>query len=231
MATINGTFFNDNNTVNGDNTFHPSLIGTNAADIISGSLGNDIIRGENGNDLIDGGGDNDQINGGRGNDIILGGQGDDSIDGGNDDDDVQGNAGNDILLGGGGNDKLFGGSGNDILSGGGGDDILIGFNGVNGNELDQLIGFGGADTFVLGNKSISFYLNSSGSSSAHIKDFTFSEGDKIQVNGSVFGYTLNKSANTIGGSALDTRIFKNGDLIAVVEDTTNIFAGVNLVSA
>lgn len=231
MPTINGTSFNDNNTVNGDNTFHPSLIGTPDSDLISGLGGNDNIRGEDGIDFIDGGLGKDQISGGRGNDIILGGGDDDSIDGGNDNDDLSGGAGNDILIGGGGNDTVFGGSGNDTLSGSGGNDILIGFNGVNGNELDHLTGFAGADTFVLGNAASSFYLNSIGSSFAHIEDFTSSEGDKIQVNGSVSGYTLDKSRSTVGSSTLDTRIFRNGDLIAVVEDTTNISIASDFVSA
>jgi Ca2+-binding RTX toxin-like protein len=108
---------------------------------------------------------------------------------------------------------------------------LIGFNGVNGNELDTLTGGLGADQFQLGNAAGSFYLNSGGSSFATILDFKAIEGDKIRVNGNVFGYTLDKTFNFSGGPALDTGIYKNGDLIGVVQDTTNVFASRDFTAA
>lgn len=203
---------------------------TNGNDFISGDGANNFIDGLEGNDFISGGGGDDNIFGSGGNDVIVGDTGNDFISGGLGNDDLSGNAGNDSLFGGGGNDTLFGGSGNDNLFGGSGNDTLIGFNGVNGNELDTLIGSFGADQFQLGNKARSFYLNSSGSSFATIVDFNISEGDKIQVNGSVSGYTLDKTLNLSGGSALDTRILKNGDLIGIVQDTTNVFAS-NFITA
>jgi len=204
---------------------------TNGSDIIFADGANDFIDGLLGIDLINGGSGNDTIFGSGGNDIILGAAGNDFINGGADNDDLSGGAGNDTLIGGSGNDTVFGGSGSDSLSGGSGNDILIGFNGVNGNELDTLRGGSGADTFVLGDKSRSFYLNSTGSSFATIVDFDFSQGDKIRVNGSVSGYTLNKNINVSGGSALDTQIFRNGDLIAIVQDNTNVFASLDFVTA
>jgi Ca2+-binding RTX toxin-like protein len=204
---------------------------TNGNDIIFADGANDVIDGLLGNDLIDGGSGNDTIFGNGGDDIIVGGNGNDRLSGNAGNDDLSGGAGNDTLLGGSGNDILFGGSGSDLLSGSVGNDILIGFNGVQGNELDTLRGGSGADTFVLGDKSRSFYLNSTGSSFATIDDFDFSQGDKIRVNGSVFGYTLNKSVNLSGGSALDTQILRNGDLIAVVQDNTNVFASLDFITA
>ncbi|RCJ14910.1 hypothetical protein A6S26_09640 [Nostoc sp. ATCC 43529] len=204
---------------------------TNGNDIIFADGANDFIDGLGGIDFINGGSGNDTIFGSGGNDIIVGADGIDRLFGGGGNDDLSGNAGNDTLSGSIGNDTLFGGSGSDSLSGGSDNDILIGFNGVSGNELDTLRGGSGADTFVLGNTSRSFYLNSTGSSFATIVDFDFSQGDKIRVNGSVSGYTLNKNINLSGGSALDTQIFRNGDLIAVVQDNTNVFASLDFVTA
>ena len=56
MPIINGSNFNDNNTVNGfPLAFRPALVGTNVNDTIRGFNGNDIILGLAGNDWIDGG--------------------------------------------------------------------------------------------------------------------------------------------------------------------------------
>lgn len=212
-----------------------AIIGTptNGRDAIFGDGFNNVIDALGGDDFVSGSSGNDTLKGGLGNDFLGGDRNDDLLDGGSGDDELQGNADNDILLGGSGNDKLFGGSGNDTLSGGSGNDILTGFNGINGNESDTLVGFAGADTFALGDKAGSFYLNSSGSSYATIEDFSSKEGDKIRINGSIFegGYTLTKSQNFSGGSGLDTLIHKNGDLIGVVEDNINVFASFDLVSA
>ncbi|MDZ8140101.1 MAG: calcium-binding protein [Nostoc sp. DedQUE04] len=204
---------------------------TNGNDVIFADGANDFIDGLQGIDLINGGSGNDTLFGRDGNDIILGDPGNDLIDGGFDNDDLNGNAGNDTLIGSFGNDSLFGGSSSDSLSGGAGNDILIGFNGVSGNELDTLRGGSGADTFALGDRSGSFYLNSAGSSFATIVDFDSSQADKIRVNGSAFGYTLNKNVNFSGGSALDTSILKNGDLIAVVQDNTNVSISFDFITA
>ena len=74
MATINGTDFNDNNTVqfNGtENEFFPSLEGTAGNDDIFGFNGTDILNGHDGNDTLDGGFGADEMNGGDQNDICL----------------------------------------------------------------------------------------------------------------------------------------------------------------
>lgn len=53
MAFINGTPFNDNNTVNGDpSIFRPQINGTNLDDTINGLAGNDILNGNGGNDIL-----------------------------------------------------------------------------------------------------------------------------------------------------------------------------------
>jgi Ca2+-binding RTX toxin-like protein len=80
--TIEGTKFNDNNTVNGDNKFHKSLIGTPLSDKITGKAGNDILIGNAGNDELDGGIGNDKLFGGIGNDYLLSGTGKDYLTGG-----------------------------------------------------------------------------------------------------------------------------------------------------
>jgi Ca2+-binding RTX toxin-like protein len=154
MATIKGTPFNDNNTVNGDNKFHKSLVGTDQqfeqgpnGPVLT--LGDDKIYGLEGNDIIYGRGGNDLLSGGSGDDNIYGGDGsnggnnlnnDDSLYGGSGNDNLHGETGNDTLYGGSNNDKLYGDAGSDILYGGSGKDILYG-----GTGNDQLFGESGND--------------------------------------------------------------------------------------
>jgi Ca2+-binding RTX toxin-like protein len=165
-----------------------------------------------------------------GDDLVFGQGGDDFIFGGNGKDELRGDDGNDSLGGGEEDDKLVGGKGSDTLLGGNGSDVLTGYSFLGVNERDVFTGGGGADTFVLGDKTSSHYLESG---FATITDFKSSEGDKIRINGSISdsGYTLTQTQNFSGGSALDTLIRKNGNLIAVVEDTTNVSASSAFVSA
>ncbi|MBD2342000.1 hypothetical protein H6G64_34275 [Calothrix sp. FACHB-156] len=87
-----------------------------------------------------------------GNDTIISGSSNDFLDGGN---------GNDLLKGDVGNDTLIGGNGNDILEGGEGNDVLIGVTfptGFSGkNEIDELTGGRGRDTFYVGDAARVFY--------------------------------------------------------------------------
>ncbi len=62
MATINGSPYSDNGTVNGNGLFHPQLIGT---------AGNDVIYGYAGNDYLDGGAGADQMYGGSNDDVYI----------------------------------------------------------------------------------------------------------------------------------------------------------------
>lgn len=106
MAVINGTIFNDNDTVN------PALVGdlrgVAEADTINGDRGNDILRGLGGDDGL------------------FGGDGVDLLDGGDGNDNVFGNKGDDTMLGGAGDDRLFwiDGDGSDNISGGAGIDSI-----------------------------------------------------------------------------------------------------------
>ncbi len=50
----------------------PTIIGTDAEDVLVGTAGNDVIHGLGGDDVIDGGGGNDTICGGEGRDTVNG---------------------------------------------------------------------------------------------------------------------------------------------------------------
>lgn len=173
-------------------------------DIIGNNFGEDLIGTLNA-DYIDGLGGNDFIFGDDGNDTLLGFDGDDTLDGGLGNDIVVGEAGNDVIVGGG-----FDLNSNQV-------DILTGD--FERNSIDN--GFRGADTFVLGDSSGAYYLDSPGferSSYAIITDFNYLDGDKIQVSGSINDYNVLNSASGFG-----VDILYKGDLIAVVENTTNVF--------
>ena len=200
----------------GDDT----LYGWTGNDTLYGDSGNDKLYGESGNDLIDGWSGNDSLYGGSGNDTLLGYSGNDYLSGSSGHDSLNGESGDDTLLGGTGSDTLVGGSGNDRLNGYGGTtgeyDILSGDYSSSQPGVEDYDD--GADTFVLGDSFGAFYL---GSGYATITDFYWVEGDKFEVYGSASDYSLT-SQNWSGGSALDTVIRYNNDIIAVVEDTTNV---------
>jgi Ca2+-binding RTX toxin-like protein len=80
-----------------------------------------------------------------------------------------------LVFGGGGKDTITGSNGNDTLAGSSGNDVLIG-----GNGSDILIGGTGADKFRFNVKSEGTDL---------IKDFSRSQGDKIEIVKSSYGAT------------------------------------------
>jgi len=75
------------------------IIGTDSAEILTGTSQNDLILGY---------GDDDYIRGGYGHDCIYGGDGNDFINA---------NAGHDTIYGGSGNDNILGHRGNDVIYG------------------------------------------------------------------------------------------------------------------
>ncbi|MEH2166112.1 MAG: hypothetical protein V7K41_05435 [Nostoc sp.] len=127
MAIVNGTIFNDNNTINGSPLiFRPALNGGAGSDILNGDVGDDILNGDAGSDILNGNAGDDTLNGGAGSDIINGNAGSDILNGNAGSDILNGNAGSDILNGNAGDDTLNGGAGSDILTGGAGTDSLTG---------------------------------------------------------------------------------------------------------
>ena len=126
------------------------VLGTGAADVMTGSdgaevfyglAGADTIDGRDGDDLIFGGAGWDDINGGAGNDTAVGGDGMDTLRGWLGNDLLQGMASNDWLAGGDGNDTIQGGLGDDTAYGNADDDLLEG-----GAGHDSLDGGDGNDT-------------------------------------------------------------------------------------
>ena len=87
----------------------PTIKGTNADEVLTGTKEIDVIMGLGGNDVIDGS---------NAGDVICGGAGNDTVDGANGDDHVNGGFGDDVVLGGNGDDSLIGGPGTDVLNGG-----------------------------------------------------------------------------------------------------------------
>ncbi|MDZ8260231.1 calcium-binding protein [Nostoc sp. ChiQUE01b] len=152
MAIVNGTIFNDNNTINGfPLIFRPALNGGGGSDILNGNAGDDILNDDAGSDILNGDGGDDTLNGGGGSDILTGGAGDDILTGGAGSDILNGNAGSDILNGNAGDDILTGNAGNDILNGNAGNDTLNGGAGsdilTGGAGTDSLTGGAGNDVF------------------------------------------------------------------------------------
>uniref|UniRef100_UPI0011774F71 DNRLRE domain-containing protein n=1 Tax=Calothrix rhizosoleniae TaxID=888997 RepID=UPI0011774F71 len=129
--------------------------------------------------------------------------------------------------------QLIGGSGNDELAGGAGDDTLNGTDDIAAGvyEHDVLIGGAGADTFILGDATQSYYLNPDNNGNqdyAVIQDFLVSE-DVVQLHGVAGDYQTQ-----VQGS--DVLLSRSGDLVAIFEDVnslniSNADLGLKLVNA
>lgn len=183
MATINGSNFNDNNTVNGvPFIFRPALTGVvdpgwiliGGVPFLSPDLA-DTINGLDGNDIINALGTNDTLNGGNGNDILNGNSGNDSLNGG---------AGNDTLTGGTGNDTMVGGSGNDIYQ----VDAI-------GDGVTELL-FGGTDTV---NSSITLGLGAN-VENLNLTGIAAINGTGNGLNNIINGNSANNTLNGLAGN-------------------------------
>lgn len=142
-------------------SYDDTINGEQAADIISGGLGEDTLIGSSAGDTLSGDVGDDALYGGAGPDWQHNGlisvydddgnrfdqfgnplpEDDDTLLGGDGADFLHGSAGHDVLDGGADNDTLDGGTGHDTLLGGSGDDALSG-----GRENDSLSGGDGNDT-------------------------------------------------------------------------------------
>jgi Ca2+-binding RTX toxin-like protein len=117
-----------------------------------------------------------------------------------------------LISGTGGNDNLMatdanyailkGGAGSDTLNGAGADDVLIGSDGqiLGANEVDRLVGNGGADLFILGSDRQSYY--EAPGSVALVADFSVDDGDVIQLYGKASDYTITSTVTADGTAAL-----------------------------
>jgi len=192
-------------------------------DFVYAGYGDDVVDGGAGNDTLFGGEDNDTLYGNDGNDTLYGEAGNDTLDGGAGDDTLYGDAGNDTLNGGDGNDTLYGGAGNDTLNGGAGNDTLYG--GLNTDS--NLYGGAGADTFAIQDADF-------GTGSDVIRDFSITEGDKIDLSDVLTAYDPLTDVITdfVRITELGTSTFiavdvdgvggNNARTVAVVTDTTGI---------
>ncbi|HYX14003.1 MAG TPA: hypothetical protein VE944_06485 [Nostoc sp.] len=130
---------------------------------------------------------------------------------------IYGTSGNDVLYGGYEADNLYGYSGDDALYGGDGNDRLDGY-GTSGVEYDTLVGGSGSDTFVLGG---SWGVSYQGLGYATITDWN-PYADYIATIGNSSQYSLGYSDWSGSSSLLDTEIYYGSELIAIVQDTTNV---------
>ena len=237
---INGTNSNDtlfggskNDTLIGGEG-DDQLFGGDGRDTLEGNFGNDTLWGDSGFDQLIGGdgldqllggSDGDFLEGGSGNDTLWGDSGFDQLIGGEGDDQLLGGDGFDTLEGDLGNDILWGDSGDDTLLGGDGNDYLDGFGG-DAEEVDSLTGGLGSDTFVIGDSAGVDYQSGGRDdledfAFAIISDFSAAE-DFIQASGSSSDYELDFSSDLLGNGNQDTGIYLGDDLIAVVENTTDV---------
>jgi Ca2+-binding RTX toxin-like protein len=162
-----------------------SIQGTSERDFLFGSAGNDSIIGLEGDDYLDGGADNDSLLGGEGDDVLIGAGGNDTLLGGSGNDNIMAGAGNAILDGGAGSDSLGGWFGNYNMFGGAGNDLMTGSSGQ-----DTFRGGSGADNFYLTGYDV---FNPVGFGSPvmapdRVLDFSRTEGDRLTLIGSTYGY-------------------------------------------
>ena len=121
--------------------YQGQLIGTDATDIIVGTVNSDNIQAGGGDDVVCSRSGDDEIHGEAGEDTLLGGNGNNLMYGGSEADAIVGANGADQIYGQGGADLVCGSNGKDSLFGNEDNDLMIG-----GNSTDQGDGGAGSDT-------------------------------------------------------------------------------------
>ena len=133
-----------------------------------------------------------------------------NVIGTNFDDTITGDKGNNRLIGNTGKDTLTGGAGNDFLDGGDGNDSLTG-----GVGNDTLIGGLGADKFVFTDPTEGIDI---------IKDFSFAEGDKIQISLRKFAATpLKATLGQFNYDSLSGNLSFLGNVLVTLENKPSDF--------
>jgi hypothetical protein len=153
----------------------------------------------------------------HGDDLFYGFEGDDTLSGGSGNDILSGGSGNDLIYGHEDNDSLYGNVGSDELSGGPGTDYLNGYGGTSW-EYDTLLGGSGTDYFALGDWQGVSYL---GGGYATIIGWEW-QYDYIETYGDINQYSLDFDNYGIGNEAYDTGIYYGSNLIAIVQDSTEV---------
>jgi hypothetical protein len=175
--------------------------------------------------------------------ILRTGNGDDTLLGYGGNDTLYALGGNDALLGGNDNDLLYGGDGNDTLSGEAGNDVLQGADIAGVGQVDRLSGGTGADRFVLGNASSSFYDDGNSATAgtadyALITDFNPAEGDAIELQGATISGSTSLQfqggsassyffSETPAGSPAGLAIYRSipsaqSELLGIIQPTTGV---------
>ncbi|MBD1942561.1 cadherin-like domain-containing protein [Coleofasciculus sp. FACHB-712] len=162
----------------------------------------------------------DKVNAKEGRDRVIGTSANEFLGGAEDDDYLDGQGGNDKLLGGDGNDTLIGRLGSDDLQGGDGNDILTGWGSGTGsaNQMDELKGGNGADTYILGESTSVFY--NLGGYNDYAKIVGFEAEDRIQLKGTASNYSLGSVPSSVSTDKASIGIFTNSgtELIAVLKN-------------
>ena len=215
-------------TVGTTSSANDFIVGTSAADLISGGFGDDTFFGNEGNDSLDGGSGNDELLGGAGDDrlrgedgidILIGGAGDDTLDGGNGIDTVvfaEETSGVTVDLG---NETASGtSSGNDIVTG---IENVIGSDfadNITGDEFSNIISAGAGDDTLDGGEGDDFIFGGDGNDTLDGGD-----GDD-QLQGGAGDDTLVFTQN-IQSSGVDTVVGGEG------EDTLSVEPNLDLTIA
>jgi serralysin len=197
------------NKLNG-NAGADRISGGGGNDTIEGGDGSDYLRGDDGADSVLGGGGSDDINGNAGNDTARGGDGDDWVVGGRNDDLLFGDNGADIVYGNMGADTLEGGDGDDLIRGGQDNDSILG-----GAGNDWISGDRGND-IIVGSKGADIFHASVGAQTDWIVDFSYAEGDRIQLDAGMTYIVKQVGAHAV----LD---FGSGDQIVLADVAASTF--------
>ncbi|MEH1899950.1 MAG: calcium-binding protein [Nostoc sp.] len=205
VFTYNGTSGND--SYDQLTSYDVKAYGYEGNDFIWTGSGNDSIYGGSGDDTLKGWSGNDYLFGDTGNDYLYGETGDDTLDGWSGNDTVYGGDGKDLLYGYDGNDYLYGDAGNDTIYGEAGNDYIKG-----GSGQDVLYGGAGADQFVFDSVYDGVDI---------IKDFQWTESDKIQISKSGFGASSNSQFSYDYNNG---NLFYNGTLFATIDNKPSGFS-------